>query len=409
MRSEIICVGTELLLGQILNTNSKFISEKLADNGVDCFFQTTVGDNELRLIEAVKIAESRADIIILTGGLGPTEDDLTKGALAKYLGIELVIHEISQQRILEFFEKRQIEMTQNNIKQAEILIDSTPFLNENGLAVGLGFEKNNTKYIILPGPPKECELMFVNYAIPYILDYQPVEEQIYSKSLRFLGISESKLAEVCSDVINSQSNPTIGTLTGKYDVLLRLTTKAKNESEAESKFLIPVEQIKNLVGEYLYCYDDEDIFEKLIISLKEKKLTIASAESFTGGGFSQKLTNISGASAVVKGSICAYHNKIKEELLGISHNVINDFGAVSEECAREMSIKISNLFKSDIGISFTGVAGPDEQEGKRVGTIYISITINNITHTYNLNLHGNREIIREKALLYACIKLLKII
>lgn len=402
MRAEIICVGTELLLGQITNTNAKFIGHQLAEIGVDIYFCTTVGDNAKRIQSAIKVAENRADILIFTGGLGPTADDLTKEAIAKYLNLKLVEHRQSREKVIRFFEKRNIEMPESNLKQALIFEGSTPFFNDNGLAVGCGIQCANKYFLVFPGPPVELEHMFETKGIPYLINQMEESQPIFSKVLRFFGYGESKIENDIRHIILAQTDVTIAPLLSQGEVTLRLTTKAKNREEAEGKFQPIKEQILAVLDRFYTGEGNISLVERLVRFLSEKGYTIGSAESFTGGEFLAKLTEISGASKVVRAGFVTYTNQMKHNLLDVSNETLEKFGAVSEICASEMATGVASRLNVDIAVSFTGVAGPDKSEGKDVGTVFIGYSIMGVSYVQSLHLSGNRKMIRERAICHAC-------
>jgi nicotinamide-nucleotide amidase len=408
MNAEIIAVGSELLLGQIANTNAQFLSQQMADLGINVYFHTVVGDNSQRLRKAVETAQRRADLIIFTGGLGPTKDDLTKETIANLLNRKLIIDEEALQSIRAYFARTKRTMTENNIKQALVLEGAEVLKNENGMAPGMALTVGEVTYMLLPGPPKEMQPMFLNYGRPFLMRKLGRYERIESRVLRFFGIGESQLETEIEDLIDRQSNPTIAPLAGDSEVTLRLTAKHHSTLEA-NKMLDAIEQeILQRIGDYFYGYNDETIFSKLLEKLRESSLTIASAESLTGGLFAEQLTTVSGASQTVKGGIVCYTNDIKKRLLHVSEEILQMDGAVSAPCARALAENVRKLCGSNIGISFTGVAGPGSLEGKPVGTVYIGIAINNEpTEVFSLSLAGSREAIRMRTAKYGAYYLLK--
>jgi nicotinamide-nucleotide amidase len=408
MNAEIIAVGSELLLGQIANTNAQFLSKQMADLGINVYFHTVVGDNPSRLRRAVEIAQTRANLIIFTGGLGPTKDDLTKETIADILQRKLVIDEDALQSIRAYFSRTKRTMTENNIKQALVLEGAEVLKNENGMAPGMVLTVDEVTYMLLPGPPKEMQPMFMNHGRPLLMKKLGRQERIESRVLRFFGIGESQLETIIEDLIDRQTNPTIAPLAGDGEVTLRLTAKHHSVSEAQ-RMLDEIEKtILERVGDYFYGYNEDTIFSKIIEQLIARNITIASAESLTGGLFAQQLTAIPGASQTVKGSIVCYTNDIKKRLLHVSEEILKEDGAVSESCAKALAENVRALFQTDIGISFTGVAGPSLQEGKPVGTVYIGIAANSSpTKVFSLTLAGSREAIRMRTAKYGCYYLLQ--
>lgn len=408
MNAEIIAVGSELLLGQIVNSNAKFISRELAALGIDVFYHTVVGDNPERLKSAIAAAEERSQIIIFTGGLGPTKDDLTKETIARHIGKGLVMDEAALKSIEDYFTKTNRLMTENNRKQALVLEGSRILPNDHGMAPGMVLEAGKHIYMLLPGPPKEMEPMFAVYGSKALAALGGSKEQIVSRVLRFFGIGEAALETEVEDLIDAQSNPTIAPLAGDSEVTLRLTAKHEDAAVAASMLDEVEASIVKRVGEFLYGYDDTSLMDELMKRLKADGLTIAAAESLTGGMFSQGLTSIAGASSVVKGGVVCYATEIKSNVLGVRPETIASYGVVSEQCARELAENVKRVFSSDIGISFTGVAGPSEQEGKPVGTVFIGMALpDGSVSVEKLNLSGTRDAIRVRTVKYGCYHLMR--
>jgi len=408
MKAEIIAVGSELLLGQIANTNAQFISQQLADIGIDVYHHVVVGDNGGRLGFALEEARKRSDIIILSGGLGPTKDDLTKETVAQFLGRELVYDDPSLEQILQFFANRKKPMTENNKKQALVIKGAHVFMNHHGLAPGMAVEQDGKIYILLPGPPKELYPMFRELAKPYLLQKQGIHSFIKSRVLCFFGIGESQLEHDLIDLIMNQSNPTLAPLAKDGEVTLRLSVKHNDVEEAE-KLLDELEaEVINRVGKHLYGYGETSLYKELHQALSKKNQTVAAAESLTGGLFSEQMTALSGASNIFLGSIVSYATKVKRDVLHVDEAILSSVGAVSEETAKAMAEEARKLCSADWGVSFTGVAGPDKQEGKDVGTVYIGISqAGEEPVAYSLHLSGTREDIRVRTAKYGCYYLLK--
>lgn len=410
MNAEIIAVGSELLLGQIVNTNARFLSQQLAGLGINVYFHTVVGDNHDRLKSAIEIAQKRAEIIIFSGGLGPTKDDLTKETIARQLGKELVIDETALASIELFFKRTNRVMTENNRKQALVLAGSHILPNDHGMAPGMVVESGGHTYMLLPGPPKEMEPMFLQYGSQVLSTRNKSNEKIVSRVLRFFGIGEAALETEIIDLIDAQSNPTIAPLAGDGEVTLRLTAKHVDGNAAQAMLDELEKTINQRLGAFLYGYDNTSLLIEVMKSLKERNLTITAAESFTGGLFQQELTSISGASSVFYGGVVCYSNEVKRQLLDVQEETLKTHGAVSEQCARELAENASKVFKTEIGISFTGVAGPEELEGKPVGTIYIGIAIKGRpTIVEKITLGGTREANRSRAVKFGCYFLLRIL
>jgi len=407
MNAEIIAVGSELLLGQIVNTNARFISKQLASIGTNVFYHTVVGDNPTRLQQAIAVAEGRSNLIIFTGGLGPTKDDLTKETIAKHLGKELEFDQAALDSISQYFERTNRIMTENNKKQALVLADSIVLPNDNGMAPGMLLTTNTHRYMLLPGPPKEMEPMFLNYALPLLQKEPDVSETIVSRVLRFFGIGEAALETKIEDLIDAQTNPTIAPLASDGEVTLRLTAKHQLADVANELINETEEKIRSRVGEFFYGYDETSLMNELFTLLQKNDLTIACAESLTGGMFQQELTVIPGSSAVLKGGVVCYTNEVKEKVLGVKKETLEKYGAVSEECARELSENVASLLNADIGISFTGVAGPGAVEGKPVGTVYIGISKKGSPVVVEKFVFaGTREGNRVRSVKYGCFSLI---
>ncbi len=379
MKCELICVGTEILLGDILNTNAQYLSQRLALLGVNVMHQCVVGDNEERLLQSLSSALQRSDSVILTGGLGPTPDDLTKETCAKFWNKKLVFDEKILSDIKAYFVSKKIQMPQSNEKQAFVIEDSIVLGNKNGTAPGFIIEKDGKSIIILPGPPKEMQPMFEEYVKPYF--ESKTHEIILSHSVRTFGIGESAMAERVSDLLES-SNPTVAPYAKSGEALLRVTAKAKSKQEAEKMLKDTIDVIKERLGDYIYGIDCENLEQVVVAMLKEKKQTVAFAESCTGGLCSKRITDISGASDVLHVSLVSYTNAVKHKFLGVSEATLQKFTAVSAETAKEMAEGIRNLSGATYGVSVTGYAGPGNEE--EVGTIFIAVSSEKKTEVMKL-------------------------
>lgn len=402
MKAEIIAVGSELLLGQITNTNAAFISARLAEVGIDVYYQTVVGDNPKRLEEAITIAQNRVDLIIFSGGLGPTKDDLTKETIAKILGAELEIDQSALSSIEAYFKRTGRTMTENNKKQALVLSGSTVLTNNHGMAPGMAIEKNGRSYILLPGPPHEMGPMFEKEAIPYLLGASGKREIIVSRVLKFYGIGEAELEFRVQSTLERQTNPTVAPLASPDSVILRLTAKAES-NEAAQKLIAPVEsEIRSLVGQYIYGTDDDTLSSKAAELLIGSQLTIAAAESLTAGLFMAELADVPGISSSLKGGVVVYDEEAKKVQLDIPASLLDEFGVVSPECAAALARNVKRKFGSDIGVGLTGAAGPDPHDGKPLGTVYIGIAFpDEEVKTYKLDLSGSRNANRKRAARFA--------
>lgn len=395
MNAEILAVGTEILLGDIVNTNAQYIAQGLAELGIDVFYQTVVGDNPDRMKTAMNIAFERADIIITTGGLGPTGDDLTKEIGAEYFGRKLILDEKALDRIKKFFDKMKRPMTDNNVKQAMVPVNSTVMYNENGTAPGIIIEDNNKILIMMPGPPKEMKPMFSKQVKPYLASKQ--NHTLVSRTLRIAGVGESAMESMVRDMIDRQSNPTIAPYAKDTESILRITASAKTTEEAE-KIIEPIaEEIYRRFGDSVYAEGETSIQETVAKILIDKKVTIAVAESCTGGLVAAKLIEYPGISEVLLEGAVTYSNEAKKRRLGVKDETLSAYGAVSAETAAEMAKGIAMTSGADIGVSTTGVAGPGPSEGKPEGLVYVGIYIDGKTYIKELHLAGKRNVIRERA------------
>lgn len=368
---ELISVGTEILLGDILNTDAQYLSIELAKLGISVIHQSTVGDNRERLLAQLDEAEKRSDIIILSGGLGPTPDDLTKEVCCEFFGKEMFLHEPTVEKIKEYFSSKGIEMAQNNLKQAMLPKDCVIFPNDNGTAPGMAIEKDGVHILVLPGPPRELKPMFQNCAVPYLMQFS--DRIIVSHNIRTFGIGESSMAERVNDLFNAQ-NPTVAPYAKDGEALLRVTAMAKTKEDAESLCEPIIEEIKKRLDAYVYGVDYNCIEEAVVGMLKEHHLKVATAESCTGGLIAKRITDVPGASEVFECGIISYANGIKHKVLGVSEDDLNKYGAVSEPVAKQMAQGALKVSGADIAVSVTGIAGPDsDSTGKPVGLVYIGL------------------------------------
>lgn len=394
MKSEIISVGSELLLGNTVNTNASFLSRKLAELGIDVFYHTVVGDNVYRLKTITKIALDRSDLIIYTGGLGPTEDDLTKEVVSETLGVDLELDNVHLAKLKKYFEKRNMKMTDNNIKQAYIIKDSKVLNNDIGTAPGVFLNWKDKKIILLPGPPTEMKTMFNNYTAPLLKQ----DSIIKSKTIRTMGIGESSLEELIKDLVIEQSNPTIATYAKQGQVEIQVTGKGNNEKEIDLIIDPLVKEIDKRLGEYIYSYNNESIEEVFFKQLKKNHMTVAFCESCTGGLVSSRFTAIPGASQVFERGIVTYTNNSKIEELNVKESTLKTYGAVSEETAKEMSIGLLNKTNVDMALSITGIAGPTGgTKDKPVGLVYIGLASKDKSYVIKNIFTGSRQDIQNKA------------
>lgn len=374
MKAEIIAVGTELLLGQVTNTNATFLSEQLADLGIEVYYHTVVGDNRQRLDELLTLAESRSELIVLCGGLGPTADDLTKEAVAAHLGKSLIQNTEGYKKLLEFFETTKRKMTENNLQQSQIIEGGTPLPNRTGLALGTFYQTDTCAYLLLPGPPNELKPMFTEQARPLLQQTFPSEEQLLSKVLRFYGIGESQLVTELKELIDHQINPTIAPYAKPNEVTLRLTVKTKDSKAGHQALLALEGKILEKVGDFFYGYGDDNSLAQVTVDLlKERQLTVTAAESLTAGAFQAAIGSVPGASSVFPGGFVTYSEQTKASFLSIDPGLLEKYGTVSRECVEQMALKAREIAGTDYGVSFTGVAGPDTLEGQPAGTVWIAL------------------------------------
>lgn len=396
MKAEIITVGTEILLGDILNTNTHYLSNELANMGVDVYYQITVGDNENRLLNQLEESFKRSDLVVLTGGLGPTEDDLTKEVCAKYLNLDMEFHQPSWDKIIEIHNKMKRIPTENNKKQAYFPVNSIILPNEYGTAPGCIMEKDNKTIIVMPGPPREMKPMFDNFVKQFL--QKNSEDILKSKVIRIIGVGESKVENDLLDLIQKQVNPTIATYAKDGECTVRITAKGKTVEEVEQLILPVAKEIKNRFKETVYGEDETTIEDEVAKLLVKNNLTISVAESCTGGMVSSSLINYPGISSVFIEGCVTYSNEAKKKSLNVREETLNLVGAVSEQCAKEMAEGVAARHNTNIGLSTTGIAGPEGgSEEKPVGLVYMGIKINNKTIVKKYIFNGDRQQIRYRA------------
>lgn len=395
MTAEIICVGTELLLGNIVNTNAAFLSEKLAYLGINCYFQTVVGDNRDRLLSVINTALSRADILIFSGGLGPTEDDLTKETVAEALGKKLIRDKWAEQEIADYFALRGRIPTDNNWKQADVIEGCEILYNKNGTAPGIFVSEGEKTVILLPGPPLELKSMFTDSVMPKL--QQKCGQVFYSQTVKIVGPGESSVETQILDMLNTQENPTIAPYAKTGEVHLRVTARAKDEKEAREKTAPVVEELYRRFGNAVYTTDADETLEMALTKLLiKKKYTMTTAESCTGGMIAARMVNAPGVSAVLKSGFITYANEAKEELLGVSHDTLEKFGAVSRDTAEEMAEGAVKAAHTDAAVAVTGIAGPDGgTKEKPVGLVYIGVNVRGNVEVREYHFSGSRQKIRE--------------
>ncbi|WP_123043586.1 competence/damage-inducible protein A [Cohnella candidum] len=401
MRAEIVSVGTELLLGQIVNTNAQFLSRGLAELGIDVYYQTVVGDNMDRLLKTIELARGRADLLVFTGGLGPTMDDLTRDAVAAYLRRGMEEHEPTMRKLEEMFAGRGAALIESNRKQALLVEGATPLRNNTGLAIGNALSADGTHYLLLPGPPREMKPMFENDASAWLRELLGQADTLHSVMMRFAGIGESALEDLLIDLVREQSDPTIAPYAKEGEVAVRVSTKAPNAEEAQRKMESTLVEIRRRTDRFLYAEEDIPIETEVMRLLLRQRRTLALAESCTGGMVAEMVTTVPGSADAFLGGVVSYTNAVKRDLLGVPEGLLEGEGApgaVSEETAAAMAEGARRFADSDFGVSVTGVAGPASSEGKPVGLVYLGLAERGKpTRTEKLQLSGDREGIRLRA------------
>ncbi len=394
MNCEIIAVGTEILLGDILNTNAQYLSQELSALGISIYHQCVVGDNEDRLKDAIKLAFNRADIIILTGGLGPTEDDITKESVAETLGVKLIFHQESYDKIVEHFKNRYMSPT--NKKQAYVLDGGLVLQNNNGTAPGCLYDNGEKIVVVLPGPPYEMGPMFEESVKPYLM--KKCGGIIKSKFVRVFGIGESNAEYMLKDIIDTQTNPTIAPYAKKTEACFRVTAKADSTEQADELICETVSKIRSKLGSAVYGEDEDSLQSVIVDLLKKNNLKISIAESCTAGLIASKIGEVSGASEVFCESYVTYSNETKHKNLDVSEKTLNDFGAVSSQTAIEMANGVKKVSGADIGLSVTGISGPTGgTDEKPLGLTYIGVSYNDVSRAYKFIFKGDRNKNRELA------------
>ncbi len=410
MTAEIVCVGTELLLGNIVNTNSAYLAEKLAQLGISCYYQTVVGDNRERMLGTIGCAAERSDIVILSGGLGPTEDDMTKEVVADLCGRPLQENADARAALAAYFEQRGIEMTENNLKQALVPEGGIALANPNGTAPGIILEHDmsgimtdheRTIFVLLPGPPVELQTMFEESVVPYLQGLTGAT--IRSRTVKMSGVSESKVETMIKDLIDAQTNPTIATYAKTGEVHVRVTACAESGKAAEKLLKPMVKELKTRFGKSIYTTEEGVTLEKAVADLLEAgQLSISTAESCTGGMVAARLINVPGVSEVFKSGVVTYANKAKRKLLNVKKSTLQKYGAVSEQTAQEMAKGCMALTGADVTVAITGIAGPEGgTEEKPVGLVYIACNIKGNIRILKYQFKGNRSKVRENATVMA--------
>ena len=387
MKTSILAVGTELLFGQTVNTNAAYLSEKLNLMGFDVMYHFVVGDNPARLKERLADAFTDTDLVILTGGLGPTQDDLTKEMVAEYMGVEMHLDERVVDDLNAIFAKRGGNMPENNMKQAYLPDGCTPFYNASGTAPGFALEKDGKVAICLPGPPREMKWLFENGVRDYLEKF--MEKKMVYRVIRTIGIGESDLEMLLMPLIDGQTDPTIATYAKEGECTLRVASQRDSEEEASAAVDEMTERVRKLAGEYIYSLENEELNEVVVRILKEKGLTIASSESCTGGMFAAAITDVAGASDVISSSYVTYSNESKIKELGVPAETIERFGVVSKETAEAMAAGTKKRSGADIAVSITGFAGPESDPGHEAGEAYIGYAVGDIRG--HIEIHTSRN------------------
>ena len=399
--AEIIAVGTELLLGNVANTDAQMISEALSTVGVNVLYHTAVGDNAQRLEEVTQIARKRADLLIFTGGLGPTYDDFTKDVVCRTFGKELVFFPDAAATIQHYYDTVFCRpMPEGTLRQAWLPEGCTFFRNDAGTAPGCVFEADGTTVVLLPGVPSECRCMTQQQLLPWLRSRSP--QVILSRDIRIFGLSEPKVQAMLSEVMDEAVNPSLAPYAKTGEVMLRMTAKADAE-EACLRLMEPMlAQVRTILGDHIYGEDVGSLEEVVVKLLREKKLTLSAAESCTGGLIAKRLTDIPGASAAFCGGVVSYTNEVKHAVLGVPQDLLDEYGAVSEPVARAMAEGARRITGADLALSVTGVAGPDKDDrGNEVGTVFVGLSTPENTTVRQLALGRGRERIRTMAAHYA--------
>ncbi len=392
MKAEIITIGDEILIGQIIDTNSAWIAEQFNLNGIEIFQITSVHDDHNHIMEALKKAEEKVDLVILTGGLGPTKDDITKHSLCEYFGSQLIVHEPTFEHIKARFTKFRIDMNKLNRDQALVPDNCTVLPNLAGTAPGMWFEKNDTIFVSVPGVPFEMKYLVGHEILPRLVNNQKVKA-IYHKTVLTQGLPESMLAEKIENWESSlPANIKLAYLPSPMGVRVRLSAIGNNKSELEKLVEHEIQKLHEIIPDNIYGYNDETLAEVIGRILKVNGKTLAVAESCTGGFVSHLITSVPGSSAYYRGSVTAYSNQVKEKILGVKVSALQQYGAVSEEVAKEMALGVKQALNADIAVSTTGIAGPDGgSEEKPVGTVWIAVSTEKSTIAQKFVFGGNRE------------------
>lgn len=397
LTAEILSIGTELLLGDIINTDAQVISQGLSELGINLFYTSVVGDNPERIKKSVELAKSRADLLITTGGLGPTYDDITKETVSACYSRPLVRHEPTIERLEEYFTKRGIKLTENNYSQAMLPEGCDVLVNDWGTAPGVALEAEGKMVIMLPGPPSECGPMWKERAMPWLRSKS--DACLVSRTIRVVGLGESPMEAMLRPIIEKMTNPTVAPYAKVGECLLRVTAKAPTHDEAFAMTEPVVKDMCERLGDVVYGVDAESLEARVVELMTEKKLTLVTAESCTGGLVSQRITSVPGSSEVYLGGGVTYSNEMKTKLLGVPAELIAEHGAVSGEVAAAMARGARERFGADVAIALSGVAGPSESEGKPMGLVYIGLSTEagEVVRRCRFGRAGGRERVRSNA------------
>lgn len=403
MNAEIITVGSELLIGDTIDTHSSFLSRQCLHIGISVQYHTSVGDNQEQMLKMFRIASSRSDLVIVCGGLGPTMDDQTKETLGEFLGIQLVQDpEVTKRLERHFYERYQKRIPSNNYKQTYVFPQGIVFPNDHGTAPGLAVSKNQTTYVLLPGPPRELVPMFERYVRPFLVGLLSSKSISYYSDLSFFGLGESLLEDKIRDLVKSSHNPRLATYIYESSVILRITGTGKDQSKVQQQIEMYKEKVLQRIGEYCYSEQKEKIEEAVVKTLQQQNWTVAVAESCTGGLLAHLITTVPGSSAVFHGGLVSYTYQAKEELKLVSRTTLDQLGSIHWHIAKQMAENVRERFDTDFALSITGVAGPSSVEGKPVGLVYIGFSEKGkSTRTYQFKFRGSRETIQQSAARYA--------
>ena len=403
MRAEILCVGTELLLGQIIDTNAAYIAGQLSRAGIDVHRKQTAGDNLERIVDCIRGAMSRADVLLVTGGLGPTTDDMTREAIAIALDVPLVHHQNLEDELRAFFASRQITMVESTFRQAYLPQGATAIPNSNGTAPGVQWERDGKMIFAVPGVPREMKAMLDLSIIPHLLEHIGGERQIIvNRVLRTFGVGESVLAEPLEDILTTSQNPTVAPLLfGQTEVHLRLTAKARDEAEAKVLLDDMEAQVRARQGQHIFGVDDQTMGAVVLRESSTRNATLSVAESVTGGLINSMLTDISGASEVLQLGIVSYATDAKIRVLDVPQNTVDEHGVVSAQTAEAIAEKVRRLGNTTFGLATTGEAGPTSSSGQTVGTVFVGLSDESGTYNFRRDFMGDRVIIKQRAAMFA--------